>query len=160
MDLPTPDDVRRHLVNGSPSKAAAMTVPSTWPPPGAGDLDLVGWTDPKAPRRAYLVTHVRDELVVVELRTSNAAAAGRPGMCDLCCTTDAPGGTSLMVAPRAGARGRKGDSVGTYVCADFGCSGRARRPLKPHERPLHGAPDLRVEHLVERVTAFVDRVRA
>ena len=64
------------------------------------------------------------------------------------------------MAPRAGARGRSGDSVGVYVCTDFDCSLRARRPLLGHQRSVTGAPDLRIDDLRDRVGAFVERVLA
>lgn len=140
-----------------------MSLPAAWPPAHADDLDFLGWVDPKAPRRAYLVIGptTLDELVAVELRAPSVATAPkRQTMCDLCQTVDAPDGSLLMVAPRAGSRGRSGDSVGVYMCADFACSRRARQPLKPHQQSLTGVPDTRVTALVERVTAFVDRVRS
>lgn len=139
-----------------------MSLPSPWPPPQAEHLDFIGWIDPKAPLRGYLVAgpEVAGELISLELRLPSAGVRrGRQTMCDLCQTSEAPDGALLMVAPRAGARGRSGDSVGLYVCSDFGCSGRARRPLKSHERSVTGQPDLRVPALVERLMAFIDRVR-
>ncbi|MCL3820031.1 FBP domain-containing protein [Aeromicrobium wangtongii] len=162
MDVPEPQALRRAFVNTSRSKAASMALPTPWPPPAADDLDFVGWADPKAPLRAYLVIGppTIDDLTAIELRLpSTPARRGRQSMCDLCQTADAPDGSVLMVAPRAGARGRSGDSVGLYICADFACSTRARRPLKDHERSVSGRPDTRVESLVERVASFVDRVR-
>jgi len=140
-----------------------MSLPSAWPPPRADDLDFMGWADPRAPRRAYLALggDADGDLVAVELRLPSASPSrARRTMCDLCQTVDAQEGALLMVAPRAGARGRAGDSVGLYVCADFACSLRAREPLKEHQRSVSGRPDSRVEDLVERVTAFVERVRS
>ena len=55
-------------------------------------------------------------------------------------------------------RGGDIDTVGLYVCADFGCSARAREPLPEHRRPADGVPDTRVEELRERIGAFVARV--
>lgn len=158
-----PVAVRRAFINSSRSKAASMSLPTPWPPPHVDDMDFVGWIDPKAPRRAYLVIGPPsfDELTAVELRAPSVTAPRRrQTMCDLCQTSDAPDGSLLMVAPRAGSRGRSGDSVGVYMCVDFACSRRAREPLKPHQRSLTGMPDTRVPALVERVVAFVDRVRS
>ncbi len=163
MDIPEVTALRRAFINSSRSKMASVSLPAPWPPPQAEDLDFVGWIDPKAPRRAYLVIgpETVDELTCIELRVPSATASRkRQTMCDLCQTTDAPDGSLLMVAPRAGSRGRSGDAVGLYMCTDFACSLRARVPLKPHQRSLTGMPDTRVPALVERVTAFVDRVKA
>jgi hypothetical protein len=162
MDVPEPQALRRAFVNSSRSKAASMTLPTPWPPPAVDDLDFVGWVDPRAPLRGYLVIGppTLDDLTAIELRLPSAPARrSRQSMCDLCQTADAPDGSLLMVAARAGARGRTGDSVGLYICADFACSTRVRRPLKEHERSVSGRPDTRVESLVERVVSFVDRVR-
>ncbi|NRQ49619.1 FBP domain-containing protein [Aeromicrobium stalagmiti] len=161
MDVPDISTVRSAFVNSSRSKAASMTPPASWPPPHADELDFVGWVDPKAPRRAYLaVAPVDDDVIAIELRLPSSPPPRRQSMCDLCQTAEAPAGSLLMVAPRAGARGKNGDSVGLYVCADFACSLRARRPLKAHETSVSGLPDTRVEALVERVVGFVERVRA
>lgn len=153
--------VRKAFVNASKSRAASATFPQEWPPAGLDDLDFVGWTDPKAPQRAYLVVDetVVDQVVAVELRLATSAGSIRKTMCDWCHSQDAGDGARLMVAPRAGARGKAGDTVGLYVCADFGCSRRARVTLKAHQVSVSGAPDRRVEELVERVREFVDRVR-
>ncbi|AWB93110.1 FBP domain-containing protein [Aeromicrobium chenweiae] len=162
MDVPTPSALRSAFINSSRSKAASMSLPKPWPPARADELDFLGWIDPKAPQRAYLAIAPAPlhDLTCVELRLpSSPARRSKQTMCDLCQTPDAPDGSLLMVAPRAGARGRSGDTVGLYICSDFACSIRARRPLKAHERSVTGAPDTRVEALVERVTAFVDRVR-
>jgi hypothetical protein len=162
MHVPDSHAIRRAFVNSSRSRAAAMNLPSAWPPATSDDLDFLGWTDPKAPQRAYLVVgpEVFDDLVAIELRLPSTRPVGkRHTMCDLCQTADAPDGSLLMVAPRAGSRGRSGDTVGVYVCADFACSARARRPLKEHERSVTGRADTRVPDLVDRVSAFVDRVR-
>ena len=160
METVDPATVRRSFVNSSRSRAAAVTFPQPWPPAGPDDQDFLAWSDPMAPLRAYLVVGppVATELVAVELRLGESAGPRRSSHCDWCHTQDAAGGSRLVVAPRAGARGRSGDSVGTYVCADFGCSARARRPLLAHQRSVTGAPDLRVEELRGRVSTFVDRV--
>lgn len=148
---------RRAFVNASKSKAASATFPAAWPA-DLDERDLVGWVDPKAPLRAYLVTDVGDALTTLELRLPSSSGPRRKSMCDLCHAMDAPEGSLLMVAQRAGARGRSGDSVGLYVCADFGCSARVREPLPEHRRPAEGVPDTRVAELRERIGAFVARV--
>ncbi|RYJ04942.1 MAG: FBP domain-containing protein [Actinomycetales bacterium] len=148
---------RRAFVNASKSRAASATFPAAWPD-DLDERDLVGWVDPKAPLRAYVLTDVGDDLTMLELRLPGSSGSRRKSMCDLCHAMDAPEGSLLVVAPRSGARGRSGDTVGLYVCADFGCSARAREPLPEHRRPADGVPDTRVEELRERIGAFVARV--
>lgn len=164
MEVPSQQEVRRAFINSSRSRAAAATFPPVWPPLRAEELEMVGWADPKAPLRAYLVVGPevldQDGPLALELRLPSEAPRGsRATMCDLCRTQDAPDGSRLVVAARAGAPGRAGNTVGLYLCSDFGCSLRARQPWKPHQKPLPEAEDPRVPELVERLRAFVDRVR-
>jgi hypothetical protein len=160
MHVPEQAAVRRAFVNTSRSRAASMALPGAWPPPRSDERDFLGWVDPKAPRRAYLVVEV-DELVAIELRLPSAPGGrARKTMCDLCRSVDAPDGAALVVAPRAGARGRAGDSVGICVCTDFECSLRVREPLKEHQISVSGRPDDRQAQLVERLQEFVARIRA
>jgi hypothetical protein len=154
------EEVRRTFVNSTRSRTRSMSFPPTWPPPGGQDRELVGWTDPKAPQRAYLVVERAGEVVSLELRLTTGPRRARSTLCDWCHTSEAEDGARLVVAPLSGARGRAGDTVGVYVCADFACSARARRPLKPHEKSVSGREDTRVADLAERVDAFVDRVLA
>lgn len=154
-------EIRRAFVNSSKSRAAAMNLPKPWPPDHLEQWDFVGWTDPKAPQRAYLVVAppLVEVVTAVELRLAEPTGARRATLCDWCHTQDADGGARLMVASRSGSRGRSGDTVGLYVCGDFACSARARSPLKVHQRSVSGAPDQRVEQLRRRVAEFVARVR-
>lgn len=153
-------DVRKAFVNSSKSKAASATFPRAWPPADVEDLDFVGWVDPKAPQRAYLVTEIDDRPTALELRLTEAVGSTRKTLCDLCHPQDSPEGARLMVAPRAGARGRGGDTVGLYMCADFGCSSRVRTELKESQRSVSGLPDTRVDDLRARLRDFVGRVLA
>ena len=160
MQVPEQAAVRRAFVNTSRSRAASMSLPSAWPPPRSDDRDFLGWVDPKAPRRAYLVVQ-GDELITIELRLPSAPGGRtRKTMCDLCHSVDAPDGAALVVATRAGARGRAGDSVGLCLCTDFDCSLRVREPLKEHQVSVSGRPDERVPELVGRLRDFVERVRS
>jgi hypothetical protein len=162
MQVPEQGDIRRAFVNTSRSRAASMTLPGAWPPPRSDERDFLGWVDPKAPRRAYLVVgpEVGDELVATELRLPSAPGGrARKTMCDLCHSVDAPDGAARVVAPRAGARGRAGDSVGICVCLDFDCSLRVREPLKEHQVSVSGRPDDRQTQLVERLRDFLARIR-
>lgn len=85
-----------------------------------GDLDYLGWQDPKAPGRSYLVTDGGGRVRAIALRASEGGVGRtRKSLCDLCMTV---GSVGLMVAPRAGKAGQRGDTVGTYVCSALDCS--------------------------------------
>ena len=47
-------------------------------------------------------------------------------MCLLCQTAQGGDSVSLFTARRTGKAGRIGNTVGTYICADLGCSARVR----------------------------------
>jgi hypothetical protein len=82
-------------------------------------------------------------------------------MCSLCRTTHPGQGVSLMVAPRPGESGRRGNTVGQHICASFQCSGYARGLLPlPAMSAVHEtlSVDARVERLQRNLRAFVDRV--
>jgi hypothetical protein len=142
MRAPSERDIRRSFVNCSQGEAQRLRIPTgltelPWP-----DLDFLGWRDPGAPERAYLVAEHDDRLVGVTLRA--AAGRGRSftarSICAVCLTTRTGGGVVLMTARRAGAAGRRGDSVGQYLCSDLACSlyvrGRKRSVGGPVDESL------------------------
>jgi hypothetical protein len=43
-------------------------------------------------------------------------------MCSLCLTTHTSSGVALMTARRTGEAGRRGNTVGEYLCTDLACS--------------------------------------
>jgi hypothetical protein len=117
-------DIRSSFVNCSKGEAQRVKLPAAldelpWP-----DLDFLGWRDPGAPERAYLVADHDGHLVGVALRAAAAGARGftARSICSLCLTTRTAGGVVLMTARRSGAAGRGGNSVGQYLCSDLACS--------------------------------------
>jgi treble-clef zinc-finger protein len=112
--------IKAAFVNLSKGAASRVNVPADLEERPWDDLDYLGWQDPKAPGRSYLVTHHGGRLRAIALRLP-AAGPGRKRktMCDLCHTV---GSVTLMVAPRTGKAGQRGDSVGTYICAGLDCS--------------------------------------
>ncbi len=117
-------DIRRSFVNCSKGEAARLNLPADLADLPWDDLDFLGWRDPGAPDRAYLVADRPDRLVGVALRTGSGGPRGftARGMCSLCLTTRTAGDVGLMTARRTGEAGRLGNSVGQYVCADLACS--------------------------------------
>ena len=154
--------IRRAMANCSKGEATRMTLP-----PQVRELDLdaladvVGWRDPKAPERAVLLVPGAEGPVGIALRSATNAV-GSTAMCALCRTTHSPGGTALFSAARKGVRGRAGDTVGTYVCADLACAAHVR--VEKATAALRPAPGLSVDErragLRERASAFVAEVLA
>jgi hypothetical protein len=122
------------------------------------DLDFLGWVDPGARDRAFLVVET-DRLVGLTLRV--AQPGSRRTMCSLCLTTHAGGGTALMTARKAGKQGQLGNSVGALICADLACSLylRGRRDPGPGARLRESLTvDEQVGRLTAELTTFLDKV--
>lgn len=124
--MSTDTRIRHAIANTTKGEAARLTLPA-W----VRDLDLdavedvLGWRDPKAPGRGVLLVPGPEGVVGVALRAGERAVR-TAAMCALCRTTHAPGRVELLVARRAGAAGRGGDTVGTYVCGDLACAEHVR----------------------------------
>ncbi|MGE3193781.1 MAG: FBP domain-containing protein [Microbacteriaceae bacterium] len=118
-------------------------------------LDFLGWRDPKAARRAYVVVPLESGPVGILLCQAEAAPRTR-AQCSWCQDVELPNDVVFYSARRAGPDGRKGDTVGTLVCAGFECSANVRRV--PSTASMGFDPDAvrtsRIETLRERATAF------
>ena len=162
MEGLTEQQVRRSLVNCSRGEAAAMTLPRDFEALPWAELDHLGWRDSRAPLRGYLVVPDGDRPVGVALRAADSRMSGRTTAMCLLCQTALPGdAVSLFTARRAGAAGRNGNTVGTYMCADLRCAQRARSDIPAWLRgrdPAEVAEE-RAAELGERVHGFLDAVR-
>ncbi|TDD59552.1 FBP domain-containing protein [Kribbella antibiotica] len=161
MEPLTIDEIRGSFVNSTRSLVKAMTPPRGFTELPWESLDFLGWRDPKAPNRGYLV--VRRAGGVTSIALTTQAAAGKPrrgtGLCDLCNTAHQITNVALFAARRAGTAGRDGNTVGTYICADLACSlylRSLRDPEVPQGETI--APELRIERLSTRLDSFVNRV--
>ncbi|MFI1351982.1 FBP domain-containing protein [Streptomyces sp. NPDC020898] len=161
MEPLTEQEIRAAFVNCTKGEAQRLSVPRDLADRPWGDLDYLGWRDPQAPDRAYLVAELDGRVVGLALRSS-APAFGRTrrSMCSMCLTTHT-GGVSLMVAPRAGKAGKQGNSVGAYVCGDLCCSlyVRGRKDAGAGAR-LHETITLeeKIQRTVGNIAAFVAKV--
>ncbi|GIH17255.1 hypothetical protein Raf01_54270 [Rugosimonospora africana] len=149
------------MVNCSRGEAASMTLPRELAAVDWGTLDFLGWRDPKAPLRGYLVVWRDGKAVGVQLRAAESKMSGRvAAMCSLCRTGQPASNVSLFVARRTGQAGRNGNTVGTYICADLVCCRNVR--LDKPSATLHPDPGLtideRVERLRTRTDSFIDEV--
>ncbi|MFD5160113.1 FBP domain-containing protein [Streptomyces hawaiiensis] len=160
----TEQDIRASFINCSKGEAKRLAVPRDLGERPWDDLDFLGWRDPGAPDRAYLVTEREGRLVGVAMRFQ-AAQRGflHRSMCSLCLTTHPRGGVSLMTARKAGPAGREGNSVGAYMCTDLACS-LYLRGKKALETGARFEESLTLEEQIERTTnqlaAFLDKVSA
>ncbi|MFF0160926.1 FBP domain-containing protein [Streptomyces sp. NPDC005263] len=119
----TEQDIRTSFVNCSKGEAKRLATPRELDELPWDHLDFLGWRDPGAPDRSYLVAERDGALVGVTLRfPSSRRGFLHRSMCSLCLTTHPGGGVSLMTARKAGPAGREGNSVGLYMCTDLACS--------------------------------------
>ncbi|MDH6120164.1 FBP domain-containing protein [Kitasatospora sp. GAS204B] len=164
MKALTEQDIRTSFVNCSKGEAKRLAVPRDLDERPWDDLDFLGWRDPGAPDRAYLVLPRADGPTGVTLRYS-AQQRGflRRSMCSLCLTTHPGSGVSLMSARKAGQGGRDGNSVGAYMCTDLACSLYVRGKQLPEpgarfEESLSQAEQ--IERMVANLEAFVAKLFA
>ena len=150
----TEREVRRAIRNCSRGERESMTLPKLDAVPWA-DLEVLGWRDPRAPLRGYLVALHDDEPVGITVRAAETRVQ-RAAMCDLCHGVQADG-VALFVAPRAGRAGRNGSTLGAYVCDDLACSTNLRAALRPSRQLPDPAPVIaaRGAELSRRLAGFV-----
>ncbi|MEU1473674.1 FBP domain-containing protein [Streptomyces sp. NPDC005760] len=161
MEPLTEQEIRAAFVNCTKGEAKRLSVPRDLADRPWADLDYLGWRDPQAPDRAYLVTVLDGRPTALALRSSSAGSwQTRRSMCSMCLTTHT-GGVSLMVAPRAGKAGQQGNSVGAYICDDLACSlyVRGKRDAGAGAR-LHETLTLdeKIRRTVTNIAAFVAKV--
>jgi hypothetical protein len=160
----TESDIRGSFVNCSRGAAKRLGVPKDLREQPWDDLDFLGWRDPGAPERGYLVAE-RDDggLVGIALRAAPGTARGftARSMCSLCLTTHTSGGVALMTARRTGEAGRQGNTVGQYLCTDLACSlytrGK-RRPAVGADLDETLSVDEKIARMRLNLAAFIDKV--
>jgi hypothetical protein len=159
----TEAQIRASFINASRREAAQAALPVLdtldW-----DRLDYLGWRDRKAPLSAYVVLEIGDEPVGVLLRAGDAGRVRRAAVCAWCEDIVVTDDVSFYVARRGGAPGRRGDTIGTLICTQFGCSRNVRR--RPTRTEIGtdqaNAPEQivrrRIAGLRERSTRFVEEV--
>ncbi|MEU5340134.1 FBP domain-containing protein [Streptomyces sp. NPDC020766] len=160
----TEQDIRTCFINCSKGEAKRLPIPRDLAERPWDDLDFLGWRDPGAPDRSYLVTERADRLTGVTLRfPSRQRGFLHRSMCSVCLTTHPGNGVSLMTARKTGPAGREGNSVGIYMCADLACSLylRGRKQLDSGSRIEESLTlDQQIARATGHLSAFLDRLYA
>ncbi|WP_433248899.1 FBP domain-containing protein [Streptosporangium sp. CA-135522] len=155
-------EIRASFVNCSKGEARRLNLPRGLPELPWEDLDFLGWRDPGAPDRGYVVAERNGDLAGVTLRLAQEVRRSftKSTVCSLCITPHSGTGVALFTAPRVGAAGRQGNTVGTYICADLACSlyvrGRKQTDFGTQFETLT-VPE-RVARTVVNLEAFLDKV--
>lgn len=155
----TEAEVRASFVNAEADELRVMEMPHDFLLVDWDYLDFFAWTDPHASRRGYVLIPHEGDVVGVVLRATDPGR-GRSGMCNICHTMQPGNQVAMFSARRAGEAGRRGDSFGTYICADLSCHENVRlaHPLAPNEIRSPGQVDLRLDGTRRRMETFVSRV--
>lgn len=148
--------IRASFRNASRKEVSSLNLPLDFDEIDFEKIDFLGWFDPKMPRRAYVVAEIDDHNVGVLLQRTEQRTAMR-AQCSWCDDVTLRNDVQFFSARKAGAAGRNGDTIGTLICANFGCSANVRKlpPLayEGYDREL--ARELRMLRLREHVTSFV-----
>ena len=163
MNPLTEKQIRASFLNASRREVAQAVLPDLDTLPW-DQLDVLGWRDRKAPLSAYVVLELDGTPTGVLLRSAEAKSSKRTkGVCAWCEDVVVTDDVSLYVARRGGASGRNGNTIGTLICTEFGCSRNVRRTPTfteagndPAMREL--ITDRRIQGLRERAARFVAEV--
>jgi hypothetical protein len=150
----TADAIRASFLNVSQRERKAIAPPDLtavdWE-----KLDFLGWRDPKQP----LLGYVAGATAGVVLRQAEPPRAR--AQCSWCEDVQLPVPVVFFSARRAGEAGRRGDTIGTLVCAGFECSANVRKlPTMAYLGfDREAERDRRISVLRERVADFVTNLR-
>lgn len=158
--------IRLSFVNCTKGEAARLRLPLGFAELPWESLDFLGWVDPGAPLRAHLVLPRERGPLGISLRVPSASpiSAVKSSLCQICLTGHASSGVTLLVAPLAGPRGRQGNTVGTYICADLACPLYVRGERQPKLRSVRYEESLTLDERLARMSdnldAFLAKVTA
>ena len=148
--------LRASFINATRKEVSDISLPPGFDEIDFDRLDYLGWTDPKLPRRSYVVVWIDDVVTGVVLQRAEQRVLAR-AQCSWCEDVTLRNDVQLYTARKAGPAGRKGDTIGNLTCAEFGCSKNVRvlPPLayQGYDREL--AREMRILKLQEHVTGFV-----
>ncbi|WP_114854477.1 FBP domain-containing protein [Brachybacterium sp. YJGR34] len=154
MNPLTEHQIRTSFVNASKGVAQRAALPdlaeAAWE-----DLDYLGWQDAKKPQQHYVVLEVDGEIVGLLLR-GTGRPPGKKMLCAWCEDVIDGVAAASFVAPLAGASGRRGNTKGTAVCADFRCSRNVRRAPAAYELRSED-PALLAYHREQRIAGLRER---
>lgn len=155
----TEAEVRASFVNADADELRVMEMPHDFVLIDWDYLDFFSWRDPSAGRRGYVLVQRAEGVTGIVLRSTDPGRA-RSGMCNICHTMQPGNQIALFSARRTGDAGARGDSVGTYICADLSCHENVRlaHPLAPNEVRAAGQVDYRLDGTRRRMEAFAARV--
>jgi hypothetical protein len=161
MDPLGQEEIRASFVNCTRGEAKGVTLPARPEEIPWEQREFLGWRDPKAPARAYLVLPHGGEVVGLALRAAPPPKSRlRSNTCGFCTTTHGLADITLFSGKRAGKAGRDGNTLGTYACGNLACCQYVRGELKSDvPQPFETLTlEERIARLEEKLHKFVARV--
>jgi hypothetical protein len=157
----TQKDITTSFINASRSQISDLSLPKNFDSLDWENLDFLGWRDPKLPRRGYVVVQRENGPVGILLQQAEAKMRAR-ALCSWCQDITLDDDVVFYGVRRAGKAGRNGNTIGTLICADFGCSRNARKlPAVAYIGfDVEAARDTQITTLTERVHRFVLEVQS
>lgn len=154
----TEDDIRSVFANASDDELRLLTLSADFLLTDWDHLDFLAWRDPRSKGRGYLIAEVGGEPVGVVLRAAEGTSRASSALCNVCHTMQPADQVSLFTARKAGDAGLRGDTIGTYLCADLSCHENVRlaAPLAPNE--VRASVDTRIDGTRRRAESFIERV--
>jgi hypothetical protein len=155
----TEQQIRDSFINASRKEVSDLMLPLDFETIAWDRLDYFGWRDRKASRRAYIVVWLDDSPVGILLQQANTMPRSR-AQCSWCQDINLTNEVVFYGTKRAGDAGRKGDTIGTLICANFGCSANVRKhpPIAYVGFDVEAARQKRIVGLGERARGFVREV--
>jgi hypothetical protein len=153
--------IRASFLNASRKEASSLNLPPGFADTDFDRFDYLGWSDPKMPRRAYVVTRVDGEVVSVLLHQAEQRTLAR-AQCSWCDDVTLRNEVQFFAARKSGPAGRNGDTIGTLICANFACSANVRRlpPLAYEGYDREAAREQRIVRLQEHLQGFIRELGA
>lgn len=154
----TEDDIRAVFANASDDELRLLALSADFMLTDWDHLDFLAWRDPRSKGRGYLIAEVGSQPIGVVLRAAEGTSRAGSALCNVCHTMQPADQVSLFSARKAGDAGLRGDTVGTYLCADLSCHENVRlaAPLAPNE--VRASVDARIDGTRQRAEAFIERV--
>ncbi|MGO3192293.1 MAG: FBP domain-containing protein, partial [Microbacterium sp.] len=116
----TESDVRAAFINATDDELRMIEMPHDFLLVDWDFHDFLAWRDPASSKRGCVLVQTDDGVIGVVVRASDPGRS-RNGMCNICQTMQPGNQVALFSARKAGPAGRRGDSIGTYICADLSC---------------------------------------
>lgn len=161
METLTDAQIRKSFINCSKGEAKRMNVPRHLDQVAWDELQFFSWIDDKNPQKACLVIPQKDGSLAGILLTRAKAKGKQAQMCSFCMTLHPGSGISLFSAPKVGESGRRGNTMGTYVCSNLRCVDYITGKKKPEgirQMDETLTVEQRLERMLENAQAFTQRL--